>query len=349
LLWEGGVVAVAGFGFAFFGKDGQRLWERRKNGNGPVTAFAERLYYQNADFGLDAVTASNETPLVGAPLPGVANAEFQVRLLWPGAEEFVMATFAEAEQPEPENLGVQPQPMISGRRTVYGQAMGRWAEDYSGFQRLPPLFVPELNRLLVGFDEVKIVDVQSEAKLPGFKLPLQEHVNWSADPEGGLCILGYDAEDKKAIVGLSASGEESWRWTDENGSDRWAGDQPPIRAKDGRIYALTEGRVFAIEQGALLWSFDARSDSLLHGATRDGGTFKISPEGELQATETLRHGTSLSDGSLLLTGGRTLRHLDPKGVKVRSIALGEDILTPPVVDADGALYLATANTLFRFD
>ncbi len=349
LLWQGNVVAVAGFGFALFDKDGARRWERRKNAGGPATAFADRIYYQNADFGLDAVDVSNETPLTGAPLPGVANSEFKVSLLWPRAEDFVMATFVEAEQPEPENLGVQPMPMISGRRAVYGKTLGAWAADYSGFKRLPPLFVPALHRLLLGFDEVKVVDVNEGVELPGFTLPLQTHVDWSADPEGGLCITGYDTEDKKAVVGLSASGEEQWRWVDADGTDRWIRGQPPIRAQGGRIYALTEGRVLAIEQGVLAWSFDARSDSLRHGASQDGGTFTVTSEGVLQATETLRHATSLSDGSLLLTGGRTLRHLDPQGFKVRSISLGEDILTPPVVDEDGALYLATANTLFRFD
>lgn len=121
---------------------------------------------------------------------------------------------------------------------------------------------------------------------------------------------------------MSLAGEEQWRWVDREKDDRWVTAQPPIRSVSQRVYALTGGRVLAIEQGKLLWQYQVKD-------------------------EILRHGSSLADGSLLVTVGKTLIHLDSAGNELFSASLDDEILTPPVVDAEGNIYVATASHLVK--
>ncbi|MHC4862514.1 MAG: outer membrane protein assembly factor BamB family protein [Planctomycetota bacterium] len=131
----------------------------------------------------------------------------------------------------------------------------------------------------------------------------------------GMCSVSPE-EDHVFFL----AGEEQWRWVDREKTDRWVTDQPPIRPDSQRVYALTN--VLAIEQGNLLWEYEVKD-------------------------EILRQGSSLADGSILVTAGKTIVHLDRDGKQLLSVSLENEILTPPVVDTEGNIYVATASHLVK--
>ena len=243
------------------------------------------------------------------------NDEFRVTLLWPGKRDFIAVAFWPGLESEQD-------PEVLVRRVVYGEDISLWGENFKGSQQSLPIFVPESDALVLSIiGEVIYIDTKLGDVTARYIISLDELVDWSADQEGTLCITGYH-EEQKVLLAMSLAGEEKWRWVDRDKSDRWVPYQPPIRSGSRRVYALTGGCVLAIEQGNLLWQYKVKNG-------------------------TPKHGSSLADGSLLVTAGKTLIHLDSAGNERFMVSLEDEILTPPVVDAEGNIYVATAAHLVK--
>jgi hypothetical protein len=324
LTSTGHVVLVAEANFALFGPGGKRLWTREKQSGTPVVVAGGLFYYKSRKLFLEAVDADNGPVLQRSPFPWAMAPETQVGLLWPRENDFVAAAYwpgddevAEGDAPD---TPLQP-PQVTGLRNRYGTTYGDWGTTVEGRPKLPPLFAPDLNRMALAVDEAIRLDIGEERELSRFKLPLEQVTDWSVDSREIYALAGYEA-GKKVLLSLSSEGAELWRWTDAENADRWSGGQPPIRAGKRRVYALTEKRVLAVEKGRLLWQHDAE----------DG---------------TVRRGSSLEDGSVLVTAGKNLLHLNAKGRLLFSVDVGDEILSPPVVDAQGSIYVATASELVQ--
>ena len=342
LVWEGNVVVETPAGLTVYSREGKRLWDRRKQEGSAVAVGNALLYHENADCLLDAADLKGKLAVKDAELPGVANDDFGVLALWPREKDFLMVATYGGKPP-----GQDPQVIV--RRSLYGQRICEWGYGISGVQSLPPLFIPEKELMLLAFDGVLPLDIKTQAQdrvvtqeappeqfpqkggpdvitrrtpdVPGLKLPVDRPVDWCADPQGDLLVLGHQGEDK-ALVCMSLVGQEKWRWVDRGASDDWAADQPPVRGAGRRVFALTSRRVVAIEDGKLAWQYEFK-DASPHSAS------------------------SAADGSLLVTAGKSLVHLDPAGKPLFTLPLDQDILTPPVVDAQGGVYVATASRLVK--
>ena len=91
---------------------------------------------------------------------------------------------------------------------------------------------------------------------------------------------------------------------------------------------------------------------LIFGLLRMFGVYTIVEEGkclwqhEIKG-EAVRSATALADGSLLVAAGKTLIHLDPAGKLLFLVAVDKDITAPPVVDAEGGIYVAAGALLVK--
>jgi outer membrane protein assembly factor BamB len=320
LVWSGQVVVVGQKTVALHGKDGHRLWERARRQSSPVALGNGAMYLETQSRFLQAVRPSNELQLDDAPLPGVGGNETFLELLWPRQDDFIVASTLPDPKYDSEASGPKPRPIISGLRVTYGSRMGAWKKTYEGTLTLPPLFVPEKARWIASAsDKVISVNVDTEEE-KRFTLPIDKAMDWSADPTGVLAVLGMH-KGKKVLLAVDAAGAEKWRFVDEAAADTWAPGQPPIGAASGRLVALTSHRVLAFDAGKLAWQID------------------LQPEAP-------RRATMLKDGSLLVTSGPTLRKIDASGAKRFALTLPAEIVTSPVVDAAGTIYVATASQLF---
>lgn len=317
LLWGDHVVATTVSSMALFSKEGERLWQQSRMPGSPPVIANGFLYYENRRLKLEAVDLENELAVRNAPLPTAMNDEFAISLLWPRESDFIATAFWPGH--EPEELAE-----VSWDRTPYGERVSAKGGDYEGWQSLPPLYHPQLNRLLLCVTEdLYVIDVEQGSEVARFKIPLDEASDWSIDTEGTLHIIGYQG-DEKVLLALSLNGQEKWRWQGLGRAEQWLGIQPPISAGSERMYAVTDRQILAIEAGQLLWQ---------HEVT--GGSAK--------------HATSLADGSLLLAAGNSLSHINRDGETLFTLALDEEIQTPPVVDASGSIYVGTAKHLVKVE
>jgi hypothetical protein len=283
-------------------------------------------YYETPSFFLSAVNQGGEAVLDKYPFPS-ASGEVRVQLLWPREKDFVAALFwpGEREVADGSPPGTEPAPaQVTVLKAAYGKTRAAWRTSHEGTPRLSPLFLPDQNRLALALDEVVRIDVDGQKGLPGFKLPVAEAVDWSVDRNETYCMIGYEA-GKKVLVACSSKGEELWRWSaGDKSADAWVAGQPPVQAGDGRVYALAEKHLYAFRDGKLTGKFGTR-DTTYHRAT------------------------ALSDGTILVTAGNVLYHLGTDGQVRVSVELDKRILSSPVVDGQGHVYVATETHLVRID
>lgn len=349
LAWGPRIVVATYGGVTVFDRDGHRLWTHAKQGGTPVAVNGERLLLKGTHRFIEALDPSGRVVVEQAPFPGAMGRETQVRLFWARSDDFVAVLF----RPAPEEVaeGDSPdRPETPARTTLlknhYPSSLGDWIEIVQGDAALAPLLQPERHRVTLAVGEALRYDFAEEKLVGRFPLPLDEPVDWSVDADENYCVVGY-ADGHKTVVLLAADGSPRWRWSDPE-ADLWVQPQPPIRLPGGRIAVLTASRVIAIDQGRLAWQFDARGESLRHGARLASGSFEVK-DGVLLGKGALHRGIALADGSLLVTNGPTLIHLGPDGHKRFSLTLDAEILGAPLVDVDGHVYVATAAQLVRID
>jgi hypothetical protein len=351
LLWGERPVVVSFAEVTVFDRAGSKLWSHAKQGGTPVAVEGARLLLKGRHRFIDALDTQGRVVLEQAPFPGAMDPEVQVRLFWPRTHDF----FAVLHKPALQELGEGDSPDTPerpARNTVlknrYEIPYGDWLALVNGESDLQPLLLPQRERLTIFAGQAIRYDMAQEKEIARFAVPLDEWVDWSVDADEVYCITGYLA-GRPLLLALAADGRELWRWAGETGRDHWAMLQSPIRLAGGRVAVLTGDRVLAIDKGGrLAWQFDARGESLQHGAKLAEGSFQVK-DGVLLGTGALRHGSGLSDGSLLVTNGKVLIHLNAEGRKLFSVALDEDILSAPAVDDQGHVYVATASRLVRID
>jgi hypothetical protein len=318
LIWEGNIVVTTYSEIYVFKNDGKRLWERKKQDGSDVSLGNGLAYYENEDNKLDAVNTYNQLILDNAYFPGAMNREFHVELIWPMENEFISAVYWQGRIPD--GMGYE----TGWRRTIYGKMLASFGKDYDGFSLLPPVFIPELEHLLISVNyDIIYINTKNGEEIKRFKLPDKNPIDWSADSESLVFLFGND-DLYKLMVCTSLEGEEKWRWEDTSKLVGWIKKQPPVRWGSKRVYALTDRSILAIEEGKLIWSYDE---------------FIAAP----------RNASSLSDGSVLITAGKTLTLLNSLGKLIFDVSLEEDILSPPIVDAEGNIYVATDKKLYKIN
>lgn len=319
LVWDGHVLVVGPSVVALHGPDGALLWQRSHREKSPVALANGLAYLETPSYFLQSVRLSNELVLDDAPLPGISGGETFLELLWPREGDFIVTTTMPDPTYDSEDDAPPPTPFLSVDRVIYKSRIGTLSKNYDGTLKLPPLFVPERSRWFGATDaHLMSVDVD-EGTDARFVSPIERTADWSADPTGTVALAGTH-HDVLTLVAIDLQGHEQWRFTDASATDFWTAGQPPVGAASGRLVALTSQRVLAFDAGQLAWQVDLR-------------------------TETPRRATMLGDGSLLVTSGKNLRKLDATGQEVFVTELPGVIVTSPVVDAAGTIYVATATQL----
>jgi outer membrane protein assembly factor BamB len=348
LLWRDNPIVVTSSHVQWFDREGELLGRRERQPGSPVVLHDGRIYFKGRNGFLQAVDEGNHVILADAPFPGAMGAEVRVQLLWPRNEDFLAVTFwpgdRERADGDPADTPLEG-PEITVLRNRYESTYGDFTWTEEGRPRLPPLLRPDRGEVTVALDRFVRIDAERGREIARFgPIDAGEWVEWSLNSQGRYGLVGYTGV-RKLLILIDDQGREVWRWTDD-APDRWARTQPPIQQSDGRVVVLTEGRVIVVDAGRTVWQFDVLSDRLRHGAAVDDGSFEVRG-GRLLAVGGLRHGTSLADGSLLATIGGTLYHFSKDGRKLFSVAYGEEILSAPVVDAEGIVYFATGSKLVQ--
>jgi hypothetical protein len=327
LMWEGRLVVVTSGTMMVFGPDGKPLWEQPHCGGSALAAAGKPIYFQSRSHRLGEIGPDGQATLREHYLPGSGDDAFRLLLLIPDKRQYLNVIYWPGQ-----DFGQKTD--VSWRVARYGERLSVRGGVHKSIPLMQPLYLRELRQLVMAFHpgELVVVDTESgrdlvepenpfanDPRKPYPKLPVEKPVDWCADADGTVCILGYEA-DWPVIATMSLEGAIAWRMVLKR-PGRWSGS-PPVLGQKGLVYALLEGHVMVLEKGRLIWQYESKEAPRLFG-------------------------TSMADGTLLLAAGKRMIHLDCSGKELASVDLGEEILAPPVADSEGAVYAVTARQLIQ--
>ncbi len=313
LLWNDRIVVESASMFAVFDASGRKQWERSKYENSPIGVGDSLIYFENGNFFLDAADMANRRILEDGSLPQVIDEHYPVFMLAPQKDDFLaVVQFVGGEDDSP--------PSARFYRAKYGSPTDTWGRTLDGGQTLPPLFAAGANRLYVFMKRAFVFDALTGAEAAQFDFPIDSPVAASADRAGNVHFLGND-KGKGILAAVTPDGAEIWRFEDSLLRAISPGAQPPILGTDGLAYVMAGGAILAVRDGKLAWK-------------------QTPPKGGFA------YGAALSDGSFLATAGSVVFLFDAKGEQVSAVDVDEALLTPPVVDRAGIVYVASSRTLF---
>jgi hypothetical protein len=192
---------------------------------------------------------------------------------------------------------------------------------------LIPLADIENRRIVTSIPgEVLVFDLDSQNRTPEpasrFPFPHGENTTWmSCGRDGRLYFSGCGEKGLEvSITDINGEISESIKNLGVPPAQPIA---PPI-VSDEHIYILTSSMLIAIKDGAVDWTFKP-----LRG--------------------NLQYATALSDGTILVAATDIVYHLNQAGEYYFETVLDEPIVTPPVVDGNGRVYVASRDTLYAIE
>jgi hypothetical protein len=202
-----------------------------------------------------------------------------------------------------------------------------WVGEMTSEAPLLPLLIPEQRRfVVVSENEVLVLNADTKQivaeEIRRFPLPVAG-LQCSASTTGDLYLIGGE-ERPDVLVALSLDGKELWRYEGTEGLSQNAPGQPPMVGPDGTVFLLGTHNVVALQNGQMTRQYSTGEDSI-------------------------RFGSVLSDGSILIAAGRKLYQYAADAELPMTVRFDETPVTPPVIDSHGRIYLATINTLFKIE
>ncbi len=325
ILCDGSTIIVDGMKQIFaFNRDGQRLWERDKWYPSQIALQDNKIYYisSHAENQLEAVDFQNKIQFQNWRIPGLFENTYPI-IFEPIPEGLVMQVW---------DPGVVEQ--ASSNFIVYKilfESFGYdWCKRYKGQNsRLTPLVSWENKRVVTSLqDEALIFDLDSKNNEPEplarFPFPLLDATRWTSCGEDGLLYWSGYGENGLEVAATDMAGNEAWRWKTSGSGARLDNPIiPPIITPEA-VYILTTANLYALKEGELLWKH-------------------FSP------TSVFRQATALEDSAVLISAMKGLYKLAPDSSLVFELELEEPLVTAPVIDDQGRIYVASEAVLYAFD
>ncbi|MBN1765968.1 MAG: hypothetical protein JW860_11965 [Sedimentisphaerales bacterium] len=297
-----------------YSPDGKQEWSRPKSRVAEAVIKDNQIFYQNNHLFLESVTLNNKLIMSNLPIPSAMSEEAELQLLVPLEKQFLnVVQFYD----KMEDYDAQYYLNFN----EYGSPTCEWGHKAAGMMALPPLYNEKSSQMiLAGPQNIHIFDAKTGDEQGNFPLPMPELYNWSGSPEGLLYFLGK-TDDKDTLMAVDTKGEIKWRWSPPQ-SKGWITTRHPILTPDGKVCVLDENTIWCIKDGNEQWKVE---------------------------TTTPGYGCSLPDGSVLATIANKLIHLTPDGRENLSVDLKDTPITPPTLNDQGEVLLATDSKILRIE
>jgi hypothetical protein len=305
---------------ASFGQDGKRLWLREMRPESPVGLAKDIVYFRTPD-ALDRLAA---VTFAGQAIDReniILESDLSCRpiYIFPLDRSFLAVSLCVGP---PEG---QPPAFIPYRKE-YEKESFLWSDNLNGTPPLAPLYVPARDRMIVFAPEEIVVynaaKTDWQADVTGrFKYPFDKIIQAAVDKSGNLYLLGSDAGNL-SLVAVDLAGAELWRWTGASVDGYPKTGQPPIVAPGGVIHIPYGRKLIAVKDGQEIRAFAIEK-------------------------QLVSYATALADGSVLIAADDALFFVKADGSMVYGLSFDTKIMTPPVADIGGAVYIATAEKLIK--
>lgn len=190
-----------------------------------------------------------------------------------------------------------------------------------------PIINVERNVLVTNnVNDVYVFDITSKGNnikpLFQFPLPLGNQTMWlSSDKNGNLYWLGENEKETELKV-TDIKGNLLWEWKSAKGDfPNYYNPILPTIITPEIQYILTRKKLVAVSSGNKMWEIDS-------------GYLNFS------------NATALNDNSILVVMGSNLLHLDSNGKEIFKLDLKENLVTAPVVDESGQIYVASNENIY---
>lgn len=202
-----------------------------------------------------------------------------------------------------------------------------WSKIYTDNTSLLIPFVNHSKKYLLTSNNKDILlfnlDGKNKTPEPSVVLPLPDNTEniFVSSSEDGRFFLAYSFENKILLKCFDHQAKEIYAI--EHLEDFYnfnAVVAPPVLTKE-LIYVITEKRVICIKNEVIIWTYDWNG-------------------------KPISHATGLADNSILLSQTDILIQLDSEGKKIFSKNFSDTLVTPPVVDKDGKVLVASKSKLY---
>lgn len=328
LIWGKNQIVTTYNNMMLFDQSGKKIWTKPFQAGTPVVVAQGYLYYKNKNLFLDAIDINEVKKLDSGPFPGGMSGDYNVEFLYPRKNNYLSVIFDNDQHDHQEGEESMPsQPTLNIIKNRYEITYGDWSRKIDANGHLPPLYNSENETLALWTSNFTLFDMKTEREILKVPLSMSGAVDWSVDQNEVYHLLAEE-KTKLIVVALSSTGKEQWRCLldpnpDKKSPESWLA-HPPILNRNGKVFAMTNERLIAIEKGKKIWQYPLMTKK-----------------------EQRSYASVLADDSLLVTNGKSLLYLDKKGNKIWSLELISEILSSPIVDKDGNIFVATTTELIR--
>lgn len=325
LLGNGSRIVASGMGmFVVFSRDGRCLWRRPKWKGSSIFLEDGWIFYVSPDERniLQAVDLDNRMQLAGVPILGLIGTAVP-EILEPSRGELVVQIY---DSGNPEEASANT---LIYRMRFEGAGF-EWSRRYpGGVSKIQGLVCLEQRRLVTSIGNVVLIfDLDGTGgelePLCQFSYPIDSGGLWlSGGADGALYWAGFDGKGLDTAA-TDLEGRVLWRWQLGSANAlRGTPVAPPIVAQE-TMYVLTSSVLCAVRGGTQRWFYE----------TGTGG---------------FKYATALADGSVVITSAAGLHRVDAAGSEVFGVEFEEPLVTPPLADDQGRIYVASKEALYAFD
>ncbi|MEW5922879.1 MAG: hypothetical protein AB1746_02725 [Candidatus Zixiibacteriota bacterium] len=302
--------------------DGMRLWSKPMREESPLSIHKDQIYFRKTE-AIDELAAVDFNGREIQQTMWILESDNACSPLY--IEPLDSGFFALCLCSAPPEQG---RPGIVFYKKRYETEKFIWSGNIPGRPAAPPLHIAEGDKFIVFSEKEVIVYNAAAAGSEGevvarFPLPFQEIFSCSGVKDSLLYMLG-NQENKIFLAAIAMDGTEKWRFKIDGALSGVLSKQPPVIGVDDLIHIPAGRTLKTIHNGQLVREFTIEE-------------------------RTIDHCTALADGSVLITAKNSLYRADASGQKIYGLLFDHDITTPPVVDAQGHVYIATAFELMRID
>lgn len=303
-----------------FDPGGKRLWEREIWPGSTVWAYGGSIYFRKPDELSELGALSLEGEVIDRPMPILDCDESASPLfIEPQADGF-LALSVVAVAPE------QGASYLKFYRKHFEEKTYDWVGSAKGRAVLPPLHLSRIDRLVVfAANDILVYDSATEnmngQEVTRFPYPMEKLNACSATSDGTLHFSG-STRGKSELIAVGSDGKVGWRCDKLGPAGQISSRQPPILGSDSTAFVTIGNSVTKVRDGEVEWTFSTEGPPISFG-------------------------TALADKTLLVTAEHVLIRIDSEGREVFRVDLESTILTPPIIDRSGNVYVATADRLVK--
>ena len=305
-----------------FDNSGNNLWERDHWPLSPVSLRFDKIYFTSSEkkSQMQAVDFDNKILIENFWMPEVVERSFLV--LFEPVEKGLIAQVQ--YQPDPDT---GPMGFVIYR--IHDGALGtEWEKNFDTQKsKVIPIINLDKNILVTNNTiDAYVFDINSKGDnvkpLFEFPLPLGDRTMWlSSSKSGDLYWVGEDNKETLLKV-TDTKGELLWEW--KSGQADFSNFATPILptiAAPEIQYLITLKKLFAFKSGKKIWEIES-----------DNVNFS--------------NATALNDNTILVIMGSTLIQFNSEGKEIFKLDFGENIVTAPVIDENGQIYVASNENIF---